>query len=465
MGAVAADIHREVEFKFRVPLDFDVESVLTGESSFLTGGFSVDIEQPRNMSAIYFDTPTASLLRWGITLRNRSGGADDGWHLKLPIFGEKVIKGATKRLELHASGDSELPPADFIAVVGILLRDADVNPIARVNTERQPYTIARKSDDGRNAVPLLEVVDDHVHVYQGDNLVDSFREIEVELIDNEATELASKLSENLLTAGAAPSSVSKAAAAFGPVVTQQPDVPLLPQPKKSALPYEIVRWAITQQVLAVIQAELSSHLQDSTSELLNQLQRLAALLQSLANFLDPAESAELLAEVNWLISEFTSTHHIDQERHIALNATECIDDPLDRHEAQLAIDSFFERKSVAAQSSARAAQRSDRYLYLFSDLMDFARVPPVSDTAFAQQKLWRNIDPATAHIAAEILAPIFPKKSAKILRGPSIASKQKTTSVQELLRAIATDPATPAAGAFGLGTAVGLISVSGDQHV
>ena len=453
MGATAVDLHREVEFKFRVAADFDLTSIL---NSFFAGEIAATPDQPRTMSATYFDTPSAALLRWGITMRNRTGGTDAGWHLKLPTFGEKATKGATKRIELHASGDMEHPPAQFMSVIGILLRDSDVTPIARVDTERKPFYIVRDQEH------IIEVVDDQVAVFQGEDKVDSFREIEVELLNPQAMDIALRLSKDLLAAGASPSSVSKAAAAFGPVVTQQPDVPLLPKPKKSALPYEIVRWAIAQQALAVIQAELSSHLHGSTSDLLIQLQRLAALLQSLSNFLDPSESAEFLAEITWLISEFSSTDQLAQEHLLASDAVRYIEDPLDRHEAQLVIDSYFERKALGAQSSARAAQRSDRYLYLFSDLMDFARVPPVSESAFQIEKLWRNIDPKRKYIAAEILAPVFPKKTAKILKNRASKSPNEVASVHELLRRIVSDPATTVTGAFALGTAVGSIQV-GDR--
>lgn len=451
IGSTAADIHREVEFKFRVPNDFDLSAVLLGN-------FAATPDTSRTMSATYFDTPTAALLRWGITMRHRIGGPDAGWHLKLPTFGEKKVKGATKRLEIHASGKADQLPAEFLSIVAILLRDSDVSPIARVDTERQPYILSAGSES------LLEIVDDQVQVFQGENKVDSFREIEVELLSPRAMNIALQLAKALLDAEASPSSVSKAAAAFGPVVKQQPDVPLLPKPKKSALPYELVRWAITQQVLAVIQAELAAHLHDSTSDFLLELSRLAELLQSLSSFLDSTETAEILTELNWLISEFSSTDQLTTEHQRATDAMRLIHDPLDRHEAQIVIDAYFERKSMGAASSARAAQRSDRYLYLFSDLMDFARVPPVSDSAFQQEKFWRNIDPANRKMAAEILAPIFPKKTAKILRESITQSPKSTVSVAEILRRIATDPATSPAGAFALGTAVGSLPKSGELH-
>ncbi|WP_230008361.1 CYTH domain-containing protein, partial [Microbacterium sp. Bi128] len=36
------------------------------------------------LEAVYFDTPALVLAARRITLRRRTGGADEGWHLKLP---------------------------------------------------------------------------------------------------------------------------------------------------------------------------------------------------------------------------------------------------------------------------------------------------------------------------------------------------------------------------------------------
>ena len=39
------------------------------------------------MRAVYHDTEDLRLIRWGVTLLRRAGGADEGWHLKLPVEG------------------------------------------------------------------------------------------------------------------------------------------------------------------------------------------------------------------------------------------------------------------------------------------------------------------------------------------------------------------------------------------
>jgi inorganic triphosphatase YgiF len=459
MGKQAVQTHREVEFKFRVPTDFDLTAILRGD-------FAATEEPTRHMTATYFDTTAASLLRWGITMRHRTGGSDDGWHLKIPMFNETSERGATKRNELHSTDTAESPPAVFMSAIAILLRDADVVPLARVETVRRPFIVAGVSGDS------LEVVSDHVKVFHGDMQLDSFHEIEIELIDPHAIPKAHSLIELLLEAGATPSSVSKAAAAFGPVAGQQPDIPLIPRPKKSAIPYDLVRWVIAEQARKVIHAEIESHIKKEPRELICELHKTSELLRSLHFFLDSNETELLLDEITWLLSELASPHQLSREHEFANHAIALIEDPLDRHEAQLAIDSYFARKSLGASSSAVAAQRSDRYLYLFNDLMDFAKVPPVADSAFVSQKFWKGIEPDSRAVVATAFQEVFPKKARKILgeHSPSSTSQSMTSqsadlSLHDSLRRIALDSANGSAGAFALGFAAGRDNSIGNPDV
>lgn len=464
MGKTRTATHREVEFKLRVPKDFQLES-------FMVRDFAAQSAPIRQMSAVYFDTPAATLLRWGITMRHRSGGTDDGWHLKIPIFDSGISTGASVRSELHVdrsvdrSNDRSLeqstdrsaddPPAQFMAVVGALLRDSELVPIARVETTRTPFYISHSGER------ILEVVSDHVQVYRGEHLVDTFHEIEVELLQEFGLPMAEELTRVLTAAGATPSSVSKASAGFGAVSTAQPDVPKLPLPKKSALPVDLVRWALTRQVRAVLRTEVQSHIDHTSEFLIYELNLTSQILSMLAAYLDPTEVGALLEEIQWLTVELSSPERIHADQALAISALDVVHDPLDRHEALLAIESYFNRRGVAAQSSAIAAQRSDRYLYFFSDVMDFATEPPVTDLAFAQTKIWNHVDPEHLLIFARVFQLIFPKKSRKILNTFSLdTALLNHDDTRELLRRIAMDPHTTVAGAYSLGSAVGRLSVT-----
>jgi hypothetical protein len=245
------------------------------------------------------------------------------------------------------------------------------------------------------------------------------------------------------------------------VAGQQPDIPFIPRPKKSAIPYDLVRWAITEQARKVIHAEIESHVNNEPLELIRELSATAALIQALKFFLDSNEAELLLEEITWLLSELTSPNQLSMQHDFANRAIGLIEDPLDRHEAQLAVNSYFDRKALGASSSATAAQRSDRYLYLFNDLMDFAKVPPVADLAFLPQKFWKGIEPDSRVVAARAFQEIFPKKAQKILDDHVLAPDPLLgdLSLHDSLRRIALDSTGGSAGTFALGFAAGQSTV------
>ena len=70
--------YREIEIKFRIPEDLtiNIDDILASTHH------TVEPLDHRSMDATYYDTASLSLIRWGVTLRHRSGGGDDGWHMK-----------------------------------------------------------------------------------------------------------------------------------------------------------------------------------------------------------------------------------------------------------------------------------------------------------------------------------------------------------------------------------------------
>ena len=51
----------------------------------LSGVDTVQRGDVHELEATYFDTADLALAKAGISLRRRTGGADAGWHLKLPM--------------------------------------------------------------------------------------------------------------------------------------------------------------------------------------------------------------------------------------------------------------------------------------------------------------------------------------------------------------------------------------------
>lgn len=75
----------EVEAKFAVS-----GSTPLPDLSRIPGAAALAQTEQHHLSAIYYDTEDLRLTRAKVTLRRRSGGADEGWHIKLPGTGGRV---------------------------------------------------------------------------------------------------------------------------------------------------------------------------------------------------------------------------------------------------------------------------------------------------------------------------------------------------------------------------------------
>jgi inorganic triphosphatase YgiF len=444
MNTAPTSTHVETEFKFRIPIDFELPSFPKVSGSWTT-------ESVRNMDATYWDTTDATLLRWGITMRIRTGGGDDGWHLKIPTSATENIKGASVRTELHRDATGTTPPVEFLELLSAILQGSEIVPIARVQTQRKPKTLT----NSRGAA--IELVDDVVTLSRGEHVVDRFREIEVELLDDTALPEALAIGEILLGTGAQRSSVSKAADAFGPAAKKQPDIPQLPKPDKKDLPCDLIRWALTRQVRSIFHAELTSRITNATSGLTRELTDLEDLLKALKDWLNHEEQEFLLEDLTWLIRELSVAAELTQQNEQALAVLDSLTDPLDRREAATAIDQYFASKREAARSSLQAARRSDRYLFLFNDLINLARVPAVTAQAYESNGIWENIsaDSCDQLAIARHFKDIFKKKSKHIQKNLKCPKMQdQNIDLPELIRAIALSGKVDPAAIFALGLAL-----------
>ena len=188
--------HREVERKYDVGEDFRLPELSVD-------GVVVGAPVVHDLSATYFDTADYRLARARITLRRRTGGADAGWHLKLPR-----LDGT--RDEVHVPlGRSTKPPASLVSKVRVHVRDVALQPVASIRTTRTAYPLlgAGGNGDAPASAVLAEVADDVVTAQAlGDTVtLTSWREVEVELVTGEPA-ILDTVEHVLLDGGAAPAS-------------------------------------------------------------------------------------------------------------------------------------------------------------------------------------------------------------------------------------------------------------------
>ena len=177
---------------------FDVDTGFERPSFGALAGVSAAAPVLHHLSATYYDTEDQRLAASKITLRRRTGGTDEGWHLKLP-------EGAGERREVHAplgTAEREVPEELAARVAGVT-GGQQLVPIATLDTERTVVTL--HGDDGR---VVAEVADDLVtgRRLQADGSADAaqrWREIEVE-VPHEDPALQRAAADVLLAAGARP---------------------------------------------------------------------------------------------------------------------------------------------------------------------------------------------------------------------------------------------------------------------
>jgi inorganic triphosphatase YgiF len=181
--------HLEIEQKFDVDTGFERPS-FDG-----LPGISEQAPVLHHLSATYYDTPDGRLKASKITLRRRTGGADEAWHLKLPAD-------AGARREVHAPlGPGDEPVPDELASrVAEVTGGQPLHPIAVLNTERTVVTL-----HGHQGNVRAEIADDVVRAHRlpDDEKPLRWREVEVE-VPSADPPLQRAAAELLLAAGARP---------------------------------------------------------------------------------------------------------------------------------------------------------------------------------------------------------------------------------------------------------------------
>jgi inorganic triphosphatase YgiF len=200
--------HSQIEIERK----YDVDENTTPPRLVGTGAVALESEpSTTELVAVYVDTADLALARQSIAVRVRRGGADEGWHVKLPAD--------EGRTEMHwPLGDGDQPPADLVETLHDQVGDASLEPIARV-TNRRTTTILQDAA----GFAIAELCDDHVdsqNLRTGDSR--SWREWEVELLSGapdtrkKRTALLDEIEGRLLEAGAVVSpSSSKLARTLG----------------------------------------------------------------------------------------------------------------------------------------------------------------------------------------------------------------------------------------------------------
>ena len=182
----------EREVKLGAPVGFVVPDL----GAVIDGG-TVRAADARILDATYYDARDLRLIRDGVTLRHRTGDApgEGTWTVKLPEA--TPVDGGLARTELEVDGPAGAVPAAVATMVEGRVPAADLVAVARLRTTRRRLLLV-----ARGGVEVAEVADDDVEVLDGDRVVASFREVEVELLAPEHEAVLAAVVDALRSAGA-----------------------------------------------------------------------------------------------------------------------------------------------------------------------------------------------------------------------------------------------------------------------
>jgi CHAD domain-containing protein len=369
---VVGSVTREIERKLRVHALFELPDLTAADC----GVARVEPLPERDMTAIYFDTPDLRLFRSRITLRRRSGGPDEGWHLKLPVAGS----GAKTRDEIHLPLEEQVEadwtvPEEFIDLTTAVTRGYTLLPVATLRTTRRPFMLF---DTAGNEI--AEMVDDTVSILDGTRVAERFREIEIEA-RGENPHLIDDVAAALIALGAIPGETSKAARALGPQASGPPDVPP-PSPLSQMEPSgEVVRALVQRHVRSLItnDTRMRQDLPDAVHQMRVAVRRMRSGLKSLP-LLDKAITTELLAELEWLAGELGDYRDAEVMHGRITGLAQALDEPGSRI-AQDALLRVLQTQLEFGRQRALAALRCSRYTDLLESLVHSAAEPAFNDRA------------------------------------------------------------------------------------
>jgi CHAD domain-containing protein len=388
---------RETERKYEVPAEIE----LTDPGQLL--GLAVGSQDEVELNATYFDTADLRLARAGITLRRREGGADAGWHLKLPVDAD-----SRDELRLPLGRAKHKPPARLASLTRVHTRGEALKPVAKLVTQRRRWTLT-----GDGGAEVAELAEDRVHgvaLNPVSNEVD-WRELEIELVGDGSPQLLETCEAELREIGVhrsdAPSKLSRVLGDRLPG-SGEPDR----AGKRSTAGAVVLAYLRDQVAVMRFQDPLVRiDAADAVHKTRVTARRIRSVLQGYRRILDRSSTAELVADLRWLGAELAPAR--DGEvlaAHIA-EAVDALPDDEVLGPVAAQVTRRFAREQADGRARALGVLNSERYLQVQDRLDALLDAPPHTRRADEQataelprairKSLRRTADHRTAADAAD----------------------------------------------------------------
>jgi CHAD domain-containing protein len=357
---------RETEIKYDVPAGTGLPDP---ERLPQVAGTSGPEEQ--RLEAEYYDTDDLRLLRAGITLRRRSGGDDDGWHLKLPL--EESTRDEIQR----PLGTGRQVPGELAGLVRAYTRGAPLRHVATLTTRRRRLILLGEAGD---SLAEVEADDVSARTLGPATAISRWQEVEVELTGGDQ-ELLKTVGELLRQAGLYPAGrAAKLERALGGRAAQ-PDHPAPPTVSSAAGEVVLAYLRAHAARLMALDPLVRLDEPDAVHQMRVASRRLRGTLRSFAHILSRDATGDLAAELKWLGGVLGAARDAEvQAAHLRAGLrqlpVELRIGPVDAR-----IQGHFASVRAAARTELLAALDSDRYFSLLDDLDRLLARPPLTPDA------------------------------------------------------------------------------------
>ncbi|GGK57218.1 CYTH and CHAD domain-containing protein [Ornithinimicrobium pekingense] len=325
------------------------------------------------MRAVYLDTPDLLLVRHRITLRRREGGADAGWHLKLP-------RPDGTRLEVHAPlgegpGRMRVPQElrdEVRAALGHAWPDGPEGallPAAVLTTHRLEVDLL---DPDRHDVVLAQLCDDRVTALPEGS---TWRELEVELVDGDQALLgavADAFADQGVTLADHPSKLSRALG-DRPARAGRGEGPAADGPAA-----DVVLAYLAAQVAVVVAREddVRADVPDAVHRSRVATRRLRSALRTFRRLLDREVSDPLREEIRWFATALGQPRDAEVMRDHLLAALDELPEEEVVGPVRQRVRAEADRRHAEAHQALVEVMDSDRYRELVDRLLELLAEPP-----------------------------------------------------------------------------------------
>jgi CHAD domain-containing protein len=332
----------------------------------LPGVVSVRSSRTVRLDATYFDTAGFDLAGAGVTVRRRTGGPDEGWHLKLPTPQSR------HEVQLPLGRATRTVPATLRKAVQAAVRDRSMSPVAKVHTRRREHRLL-----GADRQVLAVVAEDRVEA-DADGRSQTWREWEVELVDGDES-LLEAADELLCGAGANPSPATSKLARVLDVPGPDERTRDLARPTRDGPASYVARLRLAQQVAALRLWDplVRCDADDAVHKMRVAVRRLRTALATYRKVLDRRSTDPLREELAWLgdaLGDARDAEVLRERLHGGL--VEVAQAPVVARADRIVRERYGEMHRQAV-----GAMESDRYFTLLDRLDGLLAEPPWRENA------------------------------------------------------------------------------------